>query len=138
MEVEPFDLLKHVKDKIQALEGIPPEEQRLIFGSNQLLDDLFLADGGVSKESTLHLVLQLRGGAGIIYCKQTVGDVETTIRVTIDNNTTVRATKEFIAQSLGVGLERVSFRHDGTRLSSARRLSRYHIQSGDTLRFSLV
>ena len=65
--VQPTDRIEDVKEMIQEEEGIPPCEQRLIFAGKQLEDGNTLQDYGIQRDSTLHMVIRLKGGKPVIY-----------------------------------------------------------------------
>ncbi|CAG8595888.1 10285_t:CDS:1 [Paraglomus occultum] len=66
LKCEETDTVKSIKQRIMDKEGVPPDQQRLIFAGQTLEDDKTLADCDVQNESIIHLILRLRGGGCII------------------------------------------------------------------------
>ncbi|KDR84408.1 hypothetical protein GALMADRAFT_237260 [Galerina marginata CBS 339.88] len=62
LDIDPEDKITRIKEKVEEQSGVPPPQQRLIFGGRQMNDDKTAKEFNINAGAVLHLVLALRGG----------------------------------------------------------------------------
>ena len=129
LNVEANDTIEEVKRRITEKEGIPVGEQRLIFGGKNLESERTIADYNIQKESTIHLILRLRGGMQV-FVKTLTGR---TMTIDVEATDSITSIKEKITNKEGIPVTEQRLIFGGKQLENERTIADYNIQKESTL-----
>ena len=129
LAVQPSYTIYNMKTLIEDKEGIPPEQQCLIFTGEQLEDDLTLSDYSIHKESTVELILRLHRNMQIFVRTQT----GRTITLDVEPSYSIYDVKNQIQKKEGIPPEQQRIIFAGVQLEDDLTLSDYNIQTESTI-----
>jgi ubiquitin C len=133
IEVEGTETIADLKEKLREREGIPADQQRLVFAGKLLQDERTINDYNISKENTIHLLLRLKGGMQI-FMKTFTGK---TITLDAEQSDTVAILKSKLAVKEGIPSDAQRMVFAGKNLEDTRPLSDYNIQAMSTINLLL-
>ena len=131
LEVDPADSIGYVKQKYQDKEGVPPDQQHIIFAGRQLKDSDTLSDYNIQNESILYVVLRLLGGMQVFVKTPTAGKTLRTLMVNPAESIEDLNTRYKKKEDIPPDQQRIIFA--GKQLKNIHTLEDYNIEKESTL-----